>query len=70
MAKKKTAEPTYHCPECDSDKVTTEHHQMFMVNTGEHYCHKVKTQDGDSPATCLSCGWSGLNQDLREKKGG
>lgn len=60
-------EPTYHCPECDSDRVTTEHHQMFMVNTGDHYCHSMKTQDSDSPATCLDCGWNGLRQDLKEK---
>jgi len=67
MTKKKTKEPTYHCPECGSDQVTTEHHQMFMVNTGEHYCHSMKTQDADSPATCLSCPWMGVRNQLEEK---
>ena len=61
-------EPTYHCPDCDSDRVTTEHHQMFMVNTDEHYCHSMKTHDSDSPATCLDCRWKGLRQDLKEQK--
>ena len=32
-------EPVLTCPECGSDRVTTEHHQMFMVNGGDHYCH-------------------------------
>lgn len=52
-------DPILTCPECDSDRVTTEHHQMFMVNTSEHYCHSVKTHDADSPATCLACWWKG-----------
>ena len=58
-------EPTLTCPECDSDKVTVEHHQMFMANTGEHYCHRIKTHDGNSRATCLDCDWEGLRQDLK-----
>lgn len=58
----------FKCPECDSDMVTTEHHQMFMVNGGEHYCHSVKTEDPDSPATCLECGWNGQRKDLVEER--
>ena len=42
----------------------TQHHQMFMVNTSEHYCHSVKTHDADSPATCLACWWKGERKDL------
>jgi hypothetical protein len=67
MGKKKTTFPTFHCPECGSDQVTTEHHESFMVNTGEHYCHSMKTHDIDSPATCLDCRWTGLNKDLKKK---
>ena len=55
---------TYTCPDCGSDRVTTEHHQKFMVNTNEHYCHSMKTHDADSPATCLDCEWRGENQQL------
>lgn len=61
-------EPTLVCPECGSDKVTTEHHQMFMVNTGDHYCHSVKAYDWDSPATCLECRWTGERNQLQERK--
>ena len=56
---------TITCPECGSEKVVTEHHQMFMVNTSEHYCHSMKTQDSDSPALCLDCRWRGVRQELK-----
>lgn len=55
------------CPECGSDNVTTEWHQKFMVNTNEHYCHSMKTQDSDSPTTCLECEWVGERKDLRSR---
>ena len=64
---KKPKEPLFVCPECGSDKVTTEHHQMFMVNSGDHYCHSMKTQDSDSPATCLDCEWKGRRDQLKEQ---
>ena len=59
------SEPTYTCPECGSDRVTTAHVQTFMVNTGEHYCHTVKPQDAASPAACLACRWEGERIDLK-----
>jgi primosomal protein N' len=58
------------CPNCESDQVTLAHIQTFMANTGEHYCHSVKTQDSDSPAHCLECEWTGEHKDLVEMKGG
>ncbi len=54
------------CPYCGSDEVTTEHHQMVMVNTGEHYCHSMKTRDANSPAKCIQCQWEGHRKDLKE----
>lgn len=60
-------EPIYVCPECGSDQVTTEHHQKFMVNTDDHYCHSMKPQDADSPATCIDCQWIGERRDLKKK---
>lgn len=41
---------------------------MFMVNTGEHYCHSMKDHDSNSPATCLAsgCDWKGERKDLVE----
>jgi len=53
------------CPKCGSDKVTLTHEQKFMANTGEHWCHSVKTHDDDSKSSCLDCGWMGLHRDLK-----
>jgi transcription elongation factor Elf1 len=59
-------DPLLKCPECGSDKVTVCHKQRFMANTGEHYCHSVKTQDANSEATCLYCGWMGLRDEMEK----
>lgn len=55
------------CPECGSEEVTVTAEQMFMTNTGDHYCHSIKTQDGDAKASCLECQWRGTRQDLVQK---
>ena len=55
------------CPECDSENVAVTAEQMFMVNTDDHYCHSVKTQDSDAKATCLDCGRVGRRDQLKEK---
>lgn len=52
------------CPACSSEKVALTSEQMFMANTCEHYCHSVKTQDAESKATCLECGWVGRHDQL------
>jgi hypothetical protein len=56
------------CPECRSRQVAVTAEQMFMVNTGEHYCHSVKTQDSDAKATCLKCRWTGERAQLKDTK--
>ena len=57
------SDPTYTCPDCGSENVTVTAEQMFMVNTGEHYCHSVKTHDYGAKAQCLDCNW----EDIRGK---
>lgn len=52
------------CPACRSEKVATTDVQLFMVNTGEHYCHSVKAHDGNSRAVCLVCEWEGRRVNL------
>lgn len=61
MSEKQT---TLTCPECSSEEVAVTAEQMFMVNSGDHYCHSVKTQDSDAKATCLSCRWTGKRHQL------
>lgn len=61
------SDPTYTCPDCGSENVTVTAEQMFMANTGDHYCHSVKTQDRDAKATCLDCNWAGERHHLVER---
>lgn len=57
-------EDMLHCPECGSKEVTVSHLQRIMANTGDHYCHSVKTQDANSESTCLECQWVGQRDQL------
>ena len=52
------------CPECGSDQVACTAEQMFMANSGDHYCHSVKDHDSNAQATCLACRWTGQRKDL------
>lgn len=65
---KKPKEPVFVCPKCGSEEVTVAHVQRFMANTGDHYCHSVKTHDSNSESTCLGCGWWGQRSDLIVKE--
>lgn len=60
-------DPILTCPDCDSERVTVAHVQMFMANTLEHYCHSLKTHDANTYAHCIDCGWKGLREDLKEQ---
>ena len=52
------------CPECGSTEIAITAEQMFMANTGNHYCHSVKVQDTGAKAVCLVCRWTGRRADL------
>jgi transcription elongation factor Elf1 len=52
------------CPECQSERVAVTAEQMWMVNTGDHYCHSVKTHDSDAVVDCLDCSWQGMRHQL------
>lgn len=52
------------CPDCKSAKVAVTAETMYMVNTGDHYCHSVKTHDPDAKACCLKCDWGGFSSGL------
>jgi Zn finger protein HypA/HybF involved in hydrogenase expression len=52
-------DPILKCPQCDSERIAVTAEQMFMINTLEHYCHSVKTQDDNAKVECLDCHWAG-----------
>ncbi len=57
------------CLQCFSDRVAVTAEQMFMVNTGEHWCHSVKTHDSNAKVTCLDCDWQGQLYQISAPKG-
>lgn len=59
-----TQEPFLTCPECDAEDVVVTAEQMFYINTGEHYCHSVKTHDDNAKVKCLVCDWCGQRWQL------
>ena len=71
MAKPKTpaalnefGEPWLTCPSCSSRDVAVTAEQMFMANTGKHWCHSVKSHDSNAKARCLACDWGGERHQL------
>ena len=52
------------CPDCKSAKVAVTEETMYMVNTGNYYCHSVKSYDPDAKAVCLKCDWCGFRNNL------
>ena len=63
-------EPKLVCPECGSDDCVVVAEQSFNVNTGDHWCHDVKTHDSDAKARCLNCDWNGRRDRLKEQPNG
>lgn len=51
------------CPFCFGGNVYSSHHQDFMLNTGEHHNHSMKTHDANSPSGCTDCGWRGIKSE-------
>jgi len=54
------------CPKCGGHEVTLAHEQLFMANSGAHYCHSVKIHDSNAKAGCLECQWHGHRNQLIE----
>lgn len=52
------------CPACGSEKVTLRAETSYMANTGDFFCHSVKTHDSDATSTCLDCDWIGKHFQL------
>ena len=49
---------------CESEDVTVSSISTEMANTGEFFCHSIKSHDLDSPSDCLRCDWTGIRNDL------
>jgi len=54
----------YQCPECESTDILVYEETAFELNTGDYYCHSVKSHDSDAKVSCQYCGWEGERQHL------
>ena len=57
-------QPILVCPACGTQEVVVKAVTSYMVNTGEFYCHSVKTYDSNAKAMCLECDWEGERDDM------
>lgn len=62
-------DPVYSCPQCgETEELTVEAHTGYYVNSGDHYCHLMKTHDPGAPCSCHACNWSGMRIELLKDK--
>lgn len=68
--KQKESEPDYHCPVCGSTNLLVYEKTAWVLNTGEFYCHSVKSYDSDAEVRCQdnSCNWVGELKDVKKVK--
>lgn len=64
MSKK---DPLLVCPGCESSDVIVRAVTSYRVNSGEFYCHPVKTHDSNASVNCLACDWDGQLHELKEQ---
>lgn len=54
----------YHCPECESDDLLVYERTAYELNTGNFYCHSVKSHDAEAKVSCQDCEWEGFLNDI------
>lgn len=52
------------CPECEGKKVLVASIQKWEINSGDFYCHSIKTHDSYAPVNCQDCDWTGERHEL------
>lgn len=65
---KKEKQTLLSCPKCGATDVLVMEEAAFYANTGEFYCHSVKSYDEYARATCPICWWEGQRKDLIKKE--
>jgi len=60
-------EQTYRCPECETEELFVRAVTTYYLNTGEFFCHSVKTHDSEADVFCMDCDWKGTRKDLEDK---
>lgn len=56
------------CPNCGgTDQLYVSAVDLFEVNSGEFFCHAIKTHDADAAVKCFACDWHGEQAQLVEE---
>lgn len=55
---------TIKCPCCGSSKLLVYSETAYWLNTGEHFCHSVKSHDKIAKVKCSDCDWQGKLKDV------
>lgn len=59
-------EHIYKCPECESENILVYSETSYNINTGEFYCHSIKTYDDIAKVRCIECDWEGKRYMLED----
>lgn len=52
------------CPDCHRGRLLVASIEKWEINTGDFYCHSIKTHDSDAPVNCQDCDWDGVRSQL------
>lgn len=58
------------CLNCGSPHLLVYAETSYWANTGEHYCHSIKTHDPQAKVRCINCDWEGKRHQVETDKGG
>lgn len=56
------------CPNCDSSALLVYAETSYWINTGEHFCHSMKTHDSGAKVKCSDCDWEGKRSNVEVAK--
>ena len=60
-------EAQYKCPDCGNEDLLVRAVETYYLNTGDFFCHSVKTHDSDAEVVCLECNWTGTRGRLESE---
>jgi len=63
-----TEEVQYKCPDCENkDHLFVRAVETYYLNTGDFFCHSIKTHDSDAEVFCMECNWTGTRGRLESE---
>lgn len=57
----------YQCPKCGNKEILISSKTSYKMNSGEFFCHSIKTHDSYAEVSCLDCGYEGTRKEVEDK---